>query len=576
MDCFHTRGRAVWLGLLLALMSAPGCGDPDEEMMTDGEGTTAGPGETADSEPTATDGGTGEPGGACEGLHDPGPAPLRRLTHTQYNNTVDDLFPGADIPPQTILVDPKSGGFENDGELQNPSALLIEQYQKAAVAVTDAALDGIGVWLPCAPDGGANPTQCGHDFLVDFGARAFRRPLTDDERAAFLGFFDERLAADNFNVALQLAMQAFLQAPPFLYFLEFNGAPVDGQSDIVLLDDYEIAARLSYFLWDTTPDAALLAAAAAGELTTEAGLEQQARRLLGEAPARRAVVNFHRQWLDFEKTELSSLDEATYPAWDPETTNHALLEELRRFIEHTIFDGEGTLAALLTSSESFADATVAEIYGVPAPAEPWGPVSLDPSQRAGVLTTPGWLSGHAHAVNPSPVQRGVFVMERLLCQVAPPPPADVDTNPPDGGAEDPKTNRERYDQHTQDATCASCHKIIDGIGFGFEHYDSAGRYRELDNGFPVDASGELIGTDVDGPFVDGIELAQRLGQSEVVRSCVVSQYFRYALGRAPEISDGCTQAALQAEFETTGGDIHELLVSVVLSDAFRYRRMGGE
>jgi hypothetical protein len=189
------------------------------------------------------------------------------------------------------------------------------------------------------------------------------------------------------------------------------------------------------------------------------------------------------------------------------------------------------------------------------------------------LTSSGFLASTSHAVNPSPVQRGVFVLERLLCAPTPAPPANVDTNPPQGGEDQPQTNRERYAEHSSNPTCAGCHTMIDGIGFGFEHYDSMGVWRDEDGGRPVDATGQLVaGSDVDGPFDGAVELAHRLADSDTVRDCVATQWFRYSLGRNVEGEDACTEASLKADFAQSGGDVRELLVAIARSDAFRYRR----
>lgn len=528
----------------------------------------------ADTSPTGGEPTGGEPIDKCElAVLDPGPGPLRRMTHTQYNNTVRDLFPGAEIPPQTIAVDPKVNGFENNSDVQAPSALLIEQYQKAALAVTAAAFAAPAGFLPCAADGGPDPVACGHAFLQDLAARAFRRPVPADEASVYLDFFDQQMAEHGFNVGVQLAAQAILQAPPFLYFPEFGGAPVADAPTITALTGHELAARLSYFLWDTTPDAALLTAAAAGDLDMPAGLEAEALRMLDDPRARSSMVNFHRQWFDLDKIDEVNPDPATYPGFTPELRT-SLREEIDRFVTATIFDGAGTFAALLTSTQTSLDERLAALYGAAAPAPGvWADATLDASQRAGILTRAGFLARTAHAVHPSPVRRGVFVLSRLLCVPPAPPPGNVDTSPPDPGDPDqPKTNRERYAKHTAQAECAGCHKAIDGIGFGFENYDSLGAWRTLDNSYPIDAGGELISTDVDGPFTGAIELSQRLAGSARAHDCVVSQVYRYALGRGTGLDDLCSLADLRLQFAAASGDMRALLVAIVTSDAFRFRR----
>jgi hypothetical protein len=513
-----------------------------------------------------------EDGEAClEEVFSPGPTALRRMSDTQYNNTVQDLFPGIEIPPQTISADPETHGFENFAEAQHASALLIEQYQKAALDVTEVAMWQSDAFLPCSVDGGSDPLGCGQGFLSEFAQRALRRPVDDATLAPYTALFEQNLSEHNFNVAIQLSMQAILQAPEFIYFFEFEGEALEEDSAIVALDGHAMASRLSYFLWDSMPDEALFAAAAAGELGSAEGLESQARRMIGESAARRSVVNFHRQWMDYDRIETINLDTNTYPNYYWEL-NEELKEGLSRRIEHVIFDSSSTLGELLTSPEAWVNESLAAIYGVEAPpAGSWEFRQLPADQRAGLLTDAGWLASRAHAVHPSPVQRGVFVLERLICLPPPPPPPEVDTNPPMDDAGQPQTNRERYEQHQTDEVCAACHNAIDGIGMGFENYDSMGRWRDLDNGFEVDASGELFGTEVDGTFHGALELSALLGESETVRDCMTTQYFQYALGRNESTEDSCSLGALQTSFTENGGDIRELLVSIVSSDAFRHR-----
>lgn len=562
---------------LLCACPAGGAADTDNT----GTATTGGPAGDSDDTPTGdqptgdpSEGSdTGEPAECSDAVLDPGEAPLRRMTHTQYNNTVRDLFPGADIPPQTILVDPKVNGFENNSEVQAPSALLVEQYQKAALAVTAAAMAKPDGFLPCPADGGPDPATCGHDLLRDLGARAFRRPLAADEEAAYLAFFDQQMAEHNFNVGLQLAMQAILQAPPFIYFPEFGGDPLVDQPELVALTGHELAARLSYFLWDTTPDETLLAAATAGDLDEIAGIEAEVLRMLDDPRARTSLVNFHRQWFDLDKIAEVNPDLATYPEFTP-ALRTSMRSEIDRFVESTIFDGAGTFAALLTSPATTVDTQLAALYKVAAPPpDTWTDLDLPASERSGILTRAGFLARTAHAVHPSPVRRGVFVLSRLLCVPPAPPPPNVNTSPPDESDPDqPKTNRERYAKHTAQDTCGGCHQSIDGVGFGFENYDALGKWRTLDNSYPVDASGELIGTDVDGPFVGALELSQKLATSTQAHNCVVSQVYRYALGRNTGLDDLCSLADLRGQFAAASGDIRALLLAVVTSDAFRFRR----
>lgn len=508
-------------------------------------------------------------GGSCEAADEPATTHLRRLTPTQHANTVRDLFPGVDLPPQALVQDPRVHGFENFGEMQNPSALLVEQVRQAAVTVSSGVLGASDEVIGCPADGGSDPVGCGERYLGELLPRAFRRPVDAAELEAHLAFFRTQVESDGFEIAMQLSLQAALQSPDFLYLLEPAGESTE--DGLAALEPYAMASRLSYFLWDTMPDEALFAAAGAGALATRDEVESQARRMLDDPRAREGSIDFHRQWLDFDQLQFISPDPGTYPDF-VEANRDEMRNELESFVTQVIFDGEGTLASLLTSNQTWVNDRLAAYYGVENPNPgAWGLATLDPARRAGLLTLTGWLSARAHAVHPSPVQRGVFVLERMLCRPPPAPPADVNTDPPivEPGTTD--TNRERYRQHTVDPICQACHQSIDGIGFGFEHYDSIGRWRDQDNGNPVDASGALVGTDVDGDFNGAVELANQLAGSEDVARCMVTQYYRHALGRTETAADTCALDAMNEAFVESEGSIRELMVAVATSQAFRTR-----
>jgi hypothetical protein len=212
-----------------------------------------------------------------------------------------------------------------------------------------------------------------------------------------------------------------------------------------------------------------------------------------------------------------------------------------------------------------------KLYGATASSAADGTTALDPSQRAGLLTQAAFLSAHAHANQTSPVHRGLAVRKNLLCTDLPDPPANVNNNPP---APDPNaTTRQRFEQHRTDPSCAGCHQLLDPIGVGFENYDAIGAYRTQENGLAVDARGEVFGADAtSGPFVGAIELAQRLSTSAQVRACVQKQWFRFALGRLEGADDACSLASVDRAFTAGDFNVKSLLLALVTSDAFRYRR----
>jgi hypothetical protein len=492
-----------------------------------------------------------------------GRVPVRRLSRVEYMNTVDDLLFGVARSAPDIPEDATEGGFENASRHLSAPALLVERYELTASQAAEAAMADAGTRtrvLGCTSwTTAAEQDACAESFLDEFGKRAFRRPLTAEERAAFLAFIDEKTTAIDFEAAIELAIAALMQSAQFSYRVEVG----EGGA----LSPYEMASRLSYFLWQNMPDDELFAAAAAGELASPAQLEAQARRMMEEPRARLALIDFHRQWLDFDRVIDEPKDPTLFPDWTP-ALREAIREEADRFVGGVMFDGEGTISALLTSNRSWVNGPLAEHYGLD-PVSDWTEVTLPAGERSGILTRSDFLAGHAHETNGSPVLRGVFVIDRLLCGGLGAPPAGADTSTPEPDPSmGPVTNRMLFEERTEPAQCQACHVRINGIGFGFENYDSTGRYRTEDNTLPVDATGEIVGTDVDGPYDGGIELSAELAASRAVSDCVAHSWVRYAIGRRAVSEDACLIELAETSLVEHGGDMRELLVDIVTSPDF--------
>jgi hypothetical protein len=322
------------------------------------------------------------------------------------------------------------------------------------------------------------------------------------------------------------------------------------------------------------PDADLLAAAAAGTLDSKDGLKAQAERLLTSERARDALASFHVQWLGLDNLVESTVkDSALFPSFSDEL-KVAMRNETVDFADFVIRRGDGKLQTLLSAPFTVGSAgpQLLQLYGATAPAAADGTVALDATQRAGLLTQAAFLATHAHSNQTSPVHRGLAVRKNLLCTSLPDPPMNVDNTPPEP---DPTaTTRVRFEQHRNDPSCKGCHELLDPIGVGFETYDAVGAYRTMENGLPIDSAGELVGAgDASGVFNGGVELAQRLAQSADVRECVKKQWFRFSLGRSEGPDDACTLASLSEQFAASDYDIKALLVGLVTSDAFRFRKV---
>ena len=524
-------------------------------------------------------GGSGSEGGAPRGSTEAflcgnsdaivlGSAPARRLTNVEYDNTVRDLL-GGDVPdlPEQPSDAVLEGSFENDALSLGPSDVRVARYESAATLLGAHAVNSQSARarvLPCTTE----DAECGREFVESFGKRAFRRPLTDEELDRWVGFFDSQRASIDFEAGVQLTVSAMLQTPQFLYRLENEGSEVNAEQ--LELSQHELASRLSYLLWETMPDDELLAAADAGELVSAEQLEAQARRLLADDRARAAVRNFHRQWLYLDRVLDEDKLPDLFPMWGA-LARESAREETLLFIENT-FLGGGTLSDLFTSNVAYVDDVMAQLYDIPSPSEPWAQVELDPSERAGLLSRIAFLAGNAHEANGSPPLRGVYVMERILCEPRPSPPANADVSTPSADPnQGPMTNRELFEQRVAPSSCQGCHVRIDGFGFGFENYDAAGLFREQDSGLPVDASGVASGIGNDAEYEGAVELQNLLGDSDVVRNCMVQQWFTYANGRPMEPADTCQVEAIQELFAESGGDLVQLLVSIVTRPEFRLR-----
>jgi hypothetical protein len=546
--------NATALGALVAAVSCVGA---------IGDGATGGAGASANADADAA---AGAPRAQCAVLS-PGPAPLRRLTQSEYNATVRDLLGDSTQPADAFPPDQKIGDFTNTAVALNVPPLLAQAYQSAAEQLAATAVMDLKSLMGCDPASAGEDT-CANQFIGGFGKRAYRRPLAVDEQAALFGVYQSNRSGATFGNGIQAVLEAVLQSAPFLYRVEF-GDSVQAAGNAVPLTAYEMASRLSYFIWGSMPDHALFDAADAGQLATKAQLAEQARRMLQDPKARASVEQFYTQWLTLKEVTEVAKDATTYPEFTP-TLQAAMQQETIAFIDWVIWQSDATMQTMLTAPVSFLNAELAGLYGVAGvTGTTLQKVDLDPSQRAGLLTQPALMSVLGKPDRSSPVLRGKFVRERLLCQTISPPPSNIVITPPQ--ATPGVSTRQMFSMHDKVEPCKSCHTLMDPIGFGMENYDGVGKWRTIDQGQPVDPSGALTASDVDGPFRGAVELAHNLAQSREVSDCVVTEWFRYALGRGETVEDACTMADLKASFASAAFNIQELLVAITQTDAFRFR-----
>jgi len=495
-----------------------------------------------------------------------GEAPLSRLTRSQYGRTVSDLL-GLDArsAAEAFPADESTNGFAVG---QSVSPLLTEAYAKAAEELASKAVARLDLLLPCDP--GADGEQvCAQAFIKHLGRRAFRRALREDELAGLSSVFSVGRADAAFKDGAALVIEALLSSPSFLYHVD--SVDVTKVTGPARLSSSSLASRLSYLVWGSMPDDVLLDAADSGELDTDAGLIAQAERMLKAKPeaAKLGFREFYAQWLGLSNLDTLERDRTLFPDYAPDQAQ-ALRSSIESQIDHAVWQDAGDLTELLLSENAFVNERIAGVFGVTASGEELTATSLPAAQRRGILTHPALLAVLSKPNQSDPVIRGKFVRERLLCQQLPPPPANLAIVAPDPAPG--LTTRERFAEHSDNPSCVGCHRLMDPIGFGLEHYDALGRYRETEEALAIDARGEVLdGKDASGTFDGAIELSEMLAASDEVAACVATQFFRYALSRTETDADLCSLSRVGENFIAANKDIRSLILEVVKSDSFRLR-----
>jgi hypothetical protein len=498
---------------------------------------------------------------------------LVRLTHTQYDNTINELLGLSDQPSASFTPDPSFGGFDNDAEKMAVAGRLGRDYRRAAellatrVITTPAARATV---LPCT----ATTDACAQQFISVFGRRAFRRPLTSAEEAAYFTLFKKGPmlvdgAPDGFLAGVSLTLEAMLQSPDFLYRvevdLESGSTPRTNQ-----LTQYEIASKLSYLLWNTMPDTALMDAADRGALSTPDELRAQATRMLEDPRAEQTVDDFHAQWLDLARYGTINRDTAIFPNFSAPLPS-MMEEETARFVRSVILTDKAPFSSLYTANHTFVNAELARVYGMTGTfGTGFQRVLLDASQRKGLLTQPGLLASHSYSRTDSPIHRGVFVVRRVIgtLQADPPPGIDFTLPPLEGTV---RTTRDQVTLKTSARDCAGCHTSINGPGFAFGRYDALGQWRTQENGIDVDTTGEVILGGARRPFTDALGMIDLIAASQEARRNYARNWFRYASQRVETDDDTCELDGLSTGLAVSDRPARELLVDLALLPSFRLR-----
>jgi hypothetical protein len=502
-----------------------------------------------------------------DGQEQPGPRLLRLLTRREYSNTVRDLL-FLDPPDVSSLpLEARVRGFDNNARSQAVTSRHVDAYVALASKLAqDAVQNHKGQLLPCDQ----NQSSCARTFVERFGLRAFRRPLTTQELDRYAALFASDLTQNNFDEGMRLSISALLVSPNFLYRSEV-GEP-DGSGNFKLTP-YEVASALSYLYWGSMPDQTLFDAAKAAALESDDQLLQQARRLLDQQHGKEQLGEFSQQWLRSEAVLSANKDKAVYPNFS-DSLRQAMVQEQQRFFSKVVLEDRGKFEDLFTPSYVMVNAELANFYGLKPPSNDYQQVDAGDSGRGGVLGLGAVLASHAHQNESSPIKRGLFVRDRLLCQVLPDPPKNLDTTPP--GLDPKLTTRERFARHTADPVCHNCHQFIDGVGFGLEGFDGVGQQRTQENGLSIDVSGELKGReslsdDTVQKFSGPRELAALLRDSTTAKACLALQYFRFGRGYEERDSDACSLASLRERFEKNGLTLRDLLENLPLLKSFTLR-----
>lgn len=562
---FASRMLAAGLLPLAAACSGNVIADEGARWDTrDGGVVLSGPEDGTVGQPPVTSsipGASPQPTASCT-VPSPGTAPLRRLSNAEYRNTLRDVF--ATVPNIDDVVaaatrefpsEPESLGFRNNAEFLTVQSVLAQRYMDAAEAISREVATSAAL--------GCSDLQCAKDEVVELGERLYRRPLSAEEVARYDSLMDKAATDYDVQAAIEWAIFTLLQSPQFLYRVE-TPASAAGVSAVT---PEELATRLAYTYWQSTPDSALLERVKTLDPSRPEALESLAREMLSDARAER-LFQFFAEWLDLDHLTDFQRDPEVFPDLEPELQN-LLQQETRHFVADLLGRADGSFSELLTAPYTFVNGALSRHYGL-GDVEGDDFVRVDSPERSGILTQSLLLS-HDKPYRTSIVRRGLKIRSDLLCQNIPAPPNDVPLNLDSTGTS--VTQRERLEQHRTDPSCAGCHVALDTIGVVFENFDAVGRYRTVDEaGQPIVTASELVGTrDADGPITDVRQLGERLASSREVRDCYVKQTFRFFFGREMEPADACSFQKMQGAFERSDYNLTELLVSLTQTDAFLFK-----
>lgn len=495
-----------------------------------------------------------------------GEASLHRLTTDQYKAALEDLFGASNVAKVPIDIEPNvrlSGLVAIGSSRVALSQRGTEQNETVITRMVATVFDDPTKRPPFVGCDAAQPT-CANDFVTRFGRRAWRRPLDADEvkRYVALAQLGATKLADPW-AGLRYAAMALLQSPHFLYRVEIGQSDPTNQGRRVL-GPYEVASRLAFFLTNRGPDDVLLGAAGAGQLKTPKDVLAQAQRLMTSPRVPTALETFFEDYLGLNNfSEVVKTSTTFTPA-----LRDGMLQETKRTLRVLTFDEGQDYRSVLNTKVAFVTPDLAKLYGMPAPLGTGLVRTTQPagSPRAGILAQGSLLALSSHPGATSPTLRGKFIRETLLCVGIPDPPGNVNTDLPEQAAKT-KTTRQRLEAHAQNPQCAGCHALMDPLGLALENFDTIGRFRDVENGLPIDASGEIDGTKFSGP----VGLADAVAGHANLPGCFATAMLRHAAGSALDTSvEMPLTAEIEKQFKDDQFAVKSLMLRIAGHPVFAY------
>lgn len=500
---------------------------------------------------------------------------LRRLTSTEYRNTIQDVLGAGYMVPAALPPDAATNGWMSIAMSSiSVSQSGVDKYETAAFEIAEHVITSPSkraLLVTCATDSVQN-VECLRDFVATVGPKLWRRPMTDLEIDAYTQPGMEAAATlESFDEGLKFALAGLLQSPNFVYRTEY-GEPDPDRPGLRKLTGTEVASKLSYLIWGTAPSDYTLGLASSGKLSTPAQLRSEAERMLASQRARETMNAFWSEYLELEPITSLIKDRFVYPEFDAALASD-MREETLRFMEFLVFDARADMREMFTSRTTFVNPELAALYRLPAdltPARDFEQIEMPVEmERQGVLGHASVLTVQSHVVATSPTYRGKFIKTALLCDPPPPPPPTVVTVLPEA---DPnagqQTLRQRLEDYFAEPACGACHQLTDVVGFSFENFNAIGRYRTKDNDLPIDATGSYKGES----FTNMVGFSELLAKDPDAMNCMVRRSYRHVMGRVEGDADEPLVREIEAKYLASGYQFKEMLLDIVESDAFLWVR----